>query len=85
MCKGMGMLRPFCLTCAITPAHISTHTNQTVHAICCIYESSSSCLLGSLSYEVKLTIKLTLLELENSAGTINEFFDIYLACFSVLG
>ena len=40
-------------------------------------ESSSSRLLGLLAYEVKPTIALTMLELENSTGTIDEFFNSY--------
>ena len=78
--------RPFCLTHVI--ACTGTHANQTVHALCHMCKRSSSCVLGLLAYEVKLTIALTLLELEdykNSAGTIHKFFNSYLACFSVLG
>ena len=58
---------------------------QSVRAVCRTPKSSSSRLLGLLPYEVKPAIALTLLELENSAGTIDEFFNSYLACFSVLG
>ena len=78
------MYRFFRLTRAIARARIRTRAKQTARAICRICERLSSRLLGPLAYEVKPTISLTLLELENSAGTIDEFFNSYLARFSVL-
>ena len=75
--------RPFCLTHAI--ARVGTRADQTARTICRTRESSSSRLLGLFAYEVKPTTALTLLESEDSAGTIDELFNSYLACFSVLG
>ena len=70
---------------AIAHKRVGTRANQSARADGRTPETSSSRLLGLLAYEVKPTIPLTLLQLENSASTIDEFFNSYLACFSVLG
>ena len=54
-------------------ACVGTHANQTVHAICHLHERSSSCFLGPLAYEVKLTIALPLFKLENSTAIIDHY------------
>ena len=69
-------------TCDRTRTRWHTRKNQTARAICRTRERSSSCVLRPLAFDVKLTTALTLLELENSAGTIDEFFNSYLARFS---
>ena len=70
--------------------HMQTHwhmqTKLRVLLVTC--KRSSSCLLDVLAYEVKPTIALALLELEdrvNSGGTINKYFYSHLAQFSILG
>ena len=76
---------PFSFTRAIASARVATRANQSARAVCRTPESSSSRLLGLLTYEVKPTIALTLLQLENSASTIDEFSNSCLVRFSVLG